>query len=67
MIASAGISLLIMAVYGQRTLPADLTQIDIAAAAFFAAALIILRIWKVSPIKLMLGTGVVSVALSFLL
>ena len=35
MIASAGISLLIMALYGQRTLPNDLASLDLIAAYYF--------------------------------
>ena len=35
MIASAGISLLIMALYGQRTLPNDLASLDLIAAIIF--------------------------------
>ena len=37
MIASAGISLLIMALYGQRTLPKDLASLDVIAVIIFAA------------------------------
>lgn len=66
MIASAGISLLIMALYGERTLPADLAGLDVVSAVLFIAALVILRVWKVSPIRVMLGAGAVSVILSLL-
>ena len=38
MIASAGISLLIMALYGQRTLPNDLASLDLIAAIIFVLA-----------------------------
>ena len=44
MIASAGISLFIMALYGQRTLPADLKSFDVIAFVIFAAGFLILRI-----------------------
>lgn len=63
MIASAGISLFIMAVYGQRTLPADLGQIDLIALGIFAAAFFILRKWKLNPIYVMAGSGVVGAIL----
>ena len=46
MIASAGVSLLILAVYGQRTLPQDLMQFDTIAVVIFASAFFILRKWK---------------------
>ena len=42
MIASAGLSLLIMALYGQRTLPADLRSPDWIAALIFTAGFVIL-------------------------
>ncbi|MBS5150472.1 MAG: chromate transporter [Butyricicoccus pullicaecorum] len=63
MIASAGISLLIMAVYGQQTLPSNLGQVDIIACIIFAAAFFILRKWKWNPIYVMAGSGVLGVLL----
>ena len=50
MIASAGISLLILALYGGNTLPEDLGAIDLIAVVVFAAGLIVLRKWKLNPI-----------------
>ena len=55
MIASAGISLLCMALYGQRMFPADLGSIDLTALAIFLVDFVILRKWKPSPIKVMAG------------
>ena len=43
MIGSAGISLLILALYGERSLPADLASLDLIAAGIFCCALFILR------------------------
>lgn len=63
MIASAGISLLILAFYGQRELPADLTDIDLIAVVIFGAALLILQKWKVNPIYVMFGCGVAGLLL----
>ena len=57
MIASAGISLLIMALYGQRTIPVDLVSIDFAALVIFLLGFVILRKWKPSPICIMVGLG----------
>ena len=50
MIASAGISLMIMAFFGQRTLPEDLGIINWISVGIFAVGLFILRKWKVNPI-----------------
>ena len=63
MIASAGISLVCMALYGQRTFPADLGNMDLIAVAIFLVGFVILRKWKPSPIKVMAGAAVAGVAL----
>ena len=63
MIASAGISLVIMAFYGERTLPADLTSFNVIAVMIFVFGLIILRKWKTNPLWIMAGSGVVGVIL----
>ena len=63
MIASAGLSLLIMSVYGQRTLPENLAGIDVIAGAIFAAGFFVLRKWKPSPLWVMAGSGVAGVLL----
>ena len=46
MIASAGISLLCMALYRQRTFPADLGSMDLIALAIFLMGFFVLRKWK---------------------
>ena len=63
MIASAGISLMIMAFYGERTLPGDLASIDVIAVLIFAIGFIILRKWKPNPIYVMIGSGVAGAIL----
>ncbi len=63
MIASAGISLLIMAVYGQRTLPSDPTAIDVIALGIFAVGFFILRKWKINPLLIMANSGLAGVIL----
>ena len=63
MIGSAGLSLLIMALYGQRALPSDLCAIDGVAVAIFLAAFVALRKWKPNPIYVMAGSGVLGVIL----
>lgn len=63
MIASAGISLLIMALYGQRTLPEDILSLDAVAAVIFVCGLAVLRIWKVNPLWVMAGSGVAGLVL----
>ena len=63
MIASAAISLFIMALYGQRTLPADLKSFDVIALVIFTVGFLILRKWKTNPIYVMAGCGVAGVIL----
>jgi len=61
MIASAGISLMILSFYGQKVLPADLTGVDIVAAALFAVGLVVLRKWKINPMYVIAGAGVLGI------
>lgn len=63
MIASAGISIFIMATYGERVLPSDLSQVDFIAVFIFSISFFVLRKWKLNPIKLMLSSGFVAVLL----
>lgn len=63
MIASAAISLLILAVYGERSLPADLAGIDVIAVAIFLFAFLVLRIFKPNPMWIMAGSGVAGIVL----
>ncbi|MCU6747735.1 MULTISPECIES: chromate transporter [Lachnospiraceae] len=63
MIASAGISLLIMALYGQRMLPADLASLDVIAVIIFAIGISVLRKWKLNPLWIMAGSGVAGTVL----
>lgn len=66
MIASAGISLMIMAFFGQRTLPEDLGIINWISVGIFAVGLFILRKWKVNPIAVIALSGAAGVILNLL-
>lgn len=63
MIASAGLSLLILSFYGQRTLPEDLSAVNRISVLIFASGLFVLRRWKVSPICVMAASGAAGVFL----
>jgi chromate transporter len=67
MIASAGISLLIMAIYSQRALPDDLMSLDMIAVVIFLIGFFILRKWKPNPLWVMAGSGVAGIILYSLL
>ena len=61
MIASAGLSLMVLSFFGQRTLPADWSGVNLIAVLIFASGLLILRRWRVNPIYVMAGAGAVGV------
>lgn len=61
MIASAGISLIILSFYEQRTLPKDWSDANYVSVIIFGAGLLILRKWKLNPIYVMAGAGVCGI------
>lgn len=63
MIASSGVSLLLLAFYGTSGVPADWAAIDWRAVLVFAVAFFILRRWKSDPIWVMAGCGLAGVVL----
>ena len=63
MIASAGISLLVMALYGERTIPANLLHIDTVALLLFISGFFVLRKWNPNPLWVMAGCGITGVIL----
>lgn len=63
MIASAGLSLFSLAVYGQRSFPGDLLSFDVVAVVIFLAACLLQWKAKRSPIQVMLLSGLLGVLL----
>lgn len=63
MIASAGLSLMILSFFGQRSLPENLNGANCISVSIFAAGFFLLRKWKVNPIYVMAGAGVLGVLL----
>ena len=63
MIASAGISLMLLSFFGSRDLPRDLHSLQIIPALLFAAALLALRRFRLSPIWVIAGTGIAGILL----
>ena len=63
MIASAGLSLVSLAFFGQRTLPQELGGIDGVAVFLFAAGLFVLRRWKPDPVWVIAGAGALGILL----
>ncbi len=60
LIASAGISIFIAAVWGGRAVSFAPSSINFVSIAIFAVAVFVLRKWKLNPIYMMLGCGVVG-------
>ena len=63
MIASAGLSLLLLSYYGQSAWPESWGSVNGISVCLFAAALLALRRWKVKPIGVMLSAGAAGVIL----
>lgn len=63
MIASAGLSLMTLSIYGQKSLPADLTAVRIVPTVIFIVSLTVLRIKKPDPIAVMAAAGAAGVLL----
>lgn len=60
LIASAGVSIFILAVFGEARKLLDISSINYVAIILFAAAVFVLRKFKPNPIYVMLGSGVVG-------
>lgn len=66
MIASAGLSILITALWGTDAISFNVLKIDWMSVMIFATGFIVLRKWKPNPIWVMMGAGVTGVILSFI-
>ncbi|MFA6856759.1 MAG: chromate transporter [Treponema sp.] len=67
LIASAGISILLLALFNTGTLKLPLRAVDIKAFIIFAVSLFILRKWKTDPVYVMLGTATAGIVVYKLL
>ncbi|MBU3213794.1 chromate transporter [Clostridium estertheticum] len=63
MIGSAGLILLILAFWNGKGISSNPENIDGISVGLFTIAIIILRRWKVNPIFIMIGTGVVGLCI----
>lgn len=60
LIATAGLTILIFSFWGEAGVSLDLKSLDFIAVGIFALGLIILRVWKVNPLYVMFGSGVLG-------
>lgn len=67
MIASAGLSLFNMAIFGQQYFPDNPSNFDFVAIVIFVTALLLLKIYEVNPIKVMITSGIAGLFLYLLI
>lgn len=60
LIASAGLSILLLAIFGEHVDTFNLESINFISVILFSASLFILRKWKPNPILIMIGSGVIG-------
>lgn len=60
LIASAGLTILILSFWGEGGVSINLKSIDYIAVGIFASGLLVLRKWKINPMYVMLGSGVIG-------
>ena len=60
LIASSGLSILVLSIWGEGGFQATLESINWIAVGLFAAAFFVLRKWKPNPIFVMIGAGIVG-------
>lgn len=66
LIASAGLTMIILAFWGEGGFVPQLSALHMSSVVLFFAALFILRKWKLSPIMVMAGCGVIGGLLYFI-
>lgn len=60
LIASAGLSVLILAIWGEAGFSVKVSSVNPIAVLLFATAIFVLRKWKLNPILVILGSGVIG-------
>jgi chromate transporter len=66
LIASAGLAILFLALFGSTTLPSSFEEVNLYAVSMFVIGFIVMRLRKINPILMILGSGVLTVGLSLL-
>lgn len=63
MIASAGLALVILAFWNGKGISSNIENIDFISVVLFLLAIVILRKWKVNPVAVMTGAGIIGLCL----
>ena len=66
LIASAGLSILFVALFGGKALPKSVGETNFYAIGLFVIGFVIIRMKKINPILMILGSGVVTILLRLL-
>jgi len=66
LIASAGLTILIVAFYGNNVITLNISDINFVAVGLFALSLIVLRRFKPNPIYVMIGSGIIGMSVYLL-
>lgn len=67
LIASAGFTILIFALFGEEGFKLDFAAVNFISVGLFGAALFVLKKWKLSPVFIMFGCGIVGAAVYLLI
>lgn len=60
LIASAGLSILILAIWGEEGFSLNINSINLISLLLFIISIIILRKWKPNPVYIMIGSGIIG-------
>jgi chromate transporter len=67
LIASAGLSILIIAFWGEHGITANIADINFVSVGLFIVSIIVLRKYKPNPILVMMGSGIVGMGIYLLI
>lgn len=66
LIGSAGLSILFLALFGSRSFPSTVSEVKFYAVILFVVGFLIIRIKKINPIIMIVGSGILTVGISLL-
>lgn len=67
MIASAGLTILLMVLWGEKGFSTNLADLNVLGCVIFVVAFVLLRKWKLNPILVMVLSGVTNLAVNMLM
>ncbi len=67
MIAAAGLAIVILAFWNEKGVSSHIADVDFVSVTIFLCAIITLRKWRVNPIAVMAGAGVIGLCLYYII